>query len=50
MLCGSIPILYKGGVWWVIYTLIGVFVPIGLNALWRKLKNKVKSDKVQISI
>lgn len=46
----AFPILYKGGAWWVVYTLIGVFVPIGLNALWRKLKNKVKSDKVQISI
>lgn len=40
-LVAAFPILYEGGAWWIAYTLVGILVPIGLNALWKKLKNKI---------
>lgn len=37
-LIAAFPILYKGGVWWIAYTLVGLMIPICLNLLYKKIK------------
>lgn len=34
----AFPILCKGGVWWIIYTIIGVLIPIVLSLAWKQVK------------
>lgn len=42
-LIAAFPILYKGGVWWIAYTLVGLIIPICLNLLYKKIKTIIFS-------
>lgn len=41
-LIAAFPVLYKNGNWWIAYSIVGVFVPIILSILWKKLYDYVK--------
>lgn len=39
-LVAAFPVLYRGGAWWVAYLFVGLFIPVCLSLLWKKLKGK----------
>jgi fucose 4-O-acetylase-like acetyltransferase len=41
----AFPVPHTGGAWWLVYTVIGVGVPVFLNLLWQKAKSHVKNER-----
>ncbi len=41
-LVAAFPVLYRGGMWWIAYTAVGIAVPLLLNILYRKIKGYVR--------
>lgn len=37
-LVAAFPVLYKDGAWWIAYSSVGLFIPVGLSLLWKKIK------------
>lgn len=37
----AFPVLYMGGLWWIPYTLVGLFIPILLSLLYKNIKKEV---------
>ena len=46
-LTGTFPLLFKEGYWWIIYTILGVAIPLLLNILIKLIINKTKKIKGQ---
>ena len=42
-LVASFPVLYNHGAWWVIYTIVGVCIPVLFTFLWSELWKKIKA-------
>lgn len=36
-LVAAFPVLYKGGFWWILYTIAGIMVPLFFNLIWKKI-------------
>ena len=44
-LVAAFPILYRGGVWWIAYLIVGLAIPVLLSVLWKKSKISFLSSK-----
>lgn len=40
-LVAAFPVLYRGGVWWIAYTFIGLFIPVFMSIIWKKIYTKI---------
>lgn len=38
----AFPTLFKGGVWWIAYTVTGVIIPVGISLIWKKIISELK--------
>lgn len=48
-LVAAFPVLYKTGCWWIIYSIVGVLLPVILNVFWKKMKdNKYNILKINV--
>ena len=41
-LVAAFPVLYRGGLWWMAYTVVGIVVPLLLGQLYNKIKCYVR--------
>ena len=36
----AFPVLYSNGIWWIIYTMVGIAIPVLLSEVWKNGKKK----------
>lgn len=41
------PVVVKDGLWWILYTIVGVGIPVGITYSWQKLKMYKKCEMRQ---
>ena len=41
-LVAAFPVLYRGGLWWVAYTVVGIAVSLLINMLYQRIKCYVR--------
>lgn len=44
LVVAAFPVITNTGAWWVLYLFVGVFIPIALGMLWKKIKQMVRKN------